>query len=161
MQSAEFLLGLQETPLATWVRESDWGYPIVLTCHAIGMALVVGPVLAFDLRVLGYAKKIPLDWFAAPFAIAWCGFAINFVSGILLFITNASVFIGKWAFQVKLLLIVAAGIATWLLSARIAAEARLDAPGAISPPRHTRTALLSIAFWLGAIVAGRIIAYTD
>ena len=157
----EFLAGLQETLLATWVRESDWGYPIVLACHAVGMAMVVGPVLAFDMRVLGFAKKIPLDWFATLFLIAWCGFAINFLSGILLFTTNATVFIGKWAFQVKILLIIAAGIATWRLSARIAAEAGSNATDAVARERHALTALLSIVFWSGAIVAGRIIAYTN
>ena len=155
-----FLLWLQETLLAAWVRESDWGYPIVLTCHAVGMAMVVGPVFAFDLRVLGYAKKIPLDWFGTLFTIAWSGFAINFVSGILLFATNATVFIGKWAFQLKILLIIAAGIATWLLAGRIAAEARRNASVEGSPQRHSMTALLSIVFWSGAIVAGRIIAYS-
>jgi hypothetical protein len=156
-----FLLGLQDSLLAIWVRESDWGYPIVSTCHAVGMAMVVGPVLAFDLRVLGFARKIPLDWFAVLFAIAWTGFAINFVSGILLFMTNATVFIGKWAFQLKILLIIAAGIATWLLTGRLAAEASRVATDAIPSQRNSVTALLSVAFWLGAIVAGRIIAYTN
>ena len=56
----ELLIWLETSGVATWVNESLWGYPIVLTSHAIGMAIVVGMVTVIDLRILGYAKRIPL-----------------------------------------------------------------------------------------------------
>ena len=53
-----FLLWLEEGPLGIFIRESLWGYPIVLSSHAVGMATVMGVVVALNFRVLGYAKDI-------------------------------------------------------------------------------------------------------
>ena len=59
----EFLARLEETELSLWLRESDWGHPIVLCFHAVGMGLVVGISLMFCARVLGYSKSFPLAGF--------------------------------------------------------------------------------------------------
>ena len=59
----ELLAWLEQTELSLWLRESDWGHPIVLCFHAVGMALVVGISLMFSARVLGYSKDFPLAAF--------------------------------------------------------------------------------------------------
>ena len=56
----EFLAWLEQTQLSLWLRESDWGHPIVLCFHAVGMGIVVGVSLMFSARVLGYSKDFPL-----------------------------------------------------------------------------------------------------
>ena len=55
-----FLIWLEEGALGIFIRESLWGYPIVLSSHAVGMAIVMGVVVALNLRVLGYAKDISI-----------------------------------------------------------------------------------------------------
>jgi len=52
-----FLIALQESGLATWVRESTsiWAYPSVIFLHAAGLALVVGVSVIIDLSILGFA----------------------------------------------------------------------------------------------------------
>ena len=89
----ERLALLEQTGLSTWLRESDWGFPIMLCFHAVGMGLVVGISLMFSARVLGYAKDFPLSAFDKLFGIAWFGFAMNAISGTLLFIGGAVGFI--------------------------------------------------------------------
>ena len=64
------LAWLEQTDLSTWLRESDWGFPIMLCFHAVGMGLVVGISLMFSARVLGYAKAFPLSAFDRLFTIA-------------------------------------------------------------------------------------------
>jgi hypothetical protein len=153
----QFLQWLEGSLLGLWVRESDWGYPIVLSAHAVGMAVVVGTVLMFSMRTLGYANELPLSWFDRLFTVAWSGFALNLLSGLCLFAGDPVKFLFHPAFQIKIALIIAGGVSIWIMGRR------LNEPGRVSGSEisfGTRAvAGLSIVFWLGAIVAGRLIAY--
>lgn len=150
---------LHESALGIWVRESEWGYPIVLTSHAIGMAVIVGSVLMFDLRVLGYARQMTLKWFEQIYTLAWIGFGVNAISGFCLFAGDPEKFIFSRAFQIKIALIAAGGISVWVLSRQLEDPQNVSPDGATAGAARI-TALLSLLFWLGAIVAGRLIAYT-
>ena len=151
-----FLESLSETALVRWVAESDYGYPFVLTLHAIGMALVVGIVLMIDLRIVGFAARVQLSALRRFFLVAWVGLAINLVSGSLLFLANYTAFIHNTAFITKISLLVVGGIATAWLSREI--DSTADAP----PSSRAKTiAAISIAIWLCAITAGRIVGYTS
>jgi len=55
-----FLVWLEESSLGIFIRESLWGYPIVLSSHAVGMATVMGVVVALNFRALGYARDISI-----------------------------------------------------------------------------------------------------
>jgi hypothetical protein len=151
-----FLESISQTALVRWTAESDWGYPIVLTSHAIGMALVVGILLMIDLRVLGLANKISLDSLRLYFRVAWVGLLINACSGTLLFLANYTAFLHNTAFLTKMSLLALGGLATWILVREISSST-VD-----QPSRRARViASVCIAIWLGAIVAGRIVGYTS
>jgi hypothetical protein len=123
--------------------------------HAIGMALVVGIVLVFDLRVLGLASRIPLVALKRFFLIAWLGFAVNLTSGTLLFCANYTAFIHNTAFITKISLLVAGALCTWLLAREI------ESGGATATSKAKWIAAISVILWLGAITAGRIVGYTS
>lgn len=145
---------LVNSQLVQWVAASDWGYPIVLTLHAIGMALVVGIVMMFDIRVLGYARRISIAGFPQLFPVLWLGVVINVCSGSLLFLANYTAFIRNTAFLTKISLLVVGGIATYFLHHDVKAS---DPAGS----RAKVIAALSLLVWLGAIAAGRIVGYTS
>jgi hypothetical protein len=155
----DFLTWLHNSTIGVWVRESDWGYPIVLTSHAIGMAIVVGAVLMFDLRALGYGKRLAMTWFDKIFVVAWGGFALNLISGLGLFAGDPVKFVFHRAFQIKIVLIIAGGISVWMLGGLASEPERLPA-GAEFSLRTKVIATISLIFWIGAIAAGRLIAYT-
>ena len=54
------LEALQNTAFSQWLLVSEWGYPILLTLHSLGLAMLVGTIVIIDLRVLGLARSIPL-----------------------------------------------------------------------------------------------------
>src|SRR5258707_11627851 len=101
----EFLTWLEHTEFSVWMRESDWGHPIVLCFHAVGMGLVVGISFMFSARVLGHSRDFPLTAFDKLFALAWFGFAINAVSGAVLFIGEPLRLLLTPAFIIKMILI--------------------------------------------------------
>jgi hypothetical protein len=162
----ELLAWLSETDFSVWLRESDWGHPIVLCFHAVGMGLVVGVSFMFCARVLGYSKDFPLAGFDRLFGIAWFGFAMNAVSGVLLFVGEPRRLLATPAFLIKMVLIVLAGLSLWVLAqALYGGEGGAGVPAVarepvVVTPLARIAAVFPIVLWLGAIVAGRLIGYT-
>ncbi|HLB30303.1 MAG TPA: hypothetical protein VJN91_02130 [Gammaproteobacteria bacterium] len=147
----ESLIWLEESGLGVWIRESMWGYPLIIASHAIGMAIVVGIITMLDLRVLGFASRIPLSSINSLFSIAWIGFFLNILSGILLFCADAERFFFQTVFQIKILLIILGVIALWVMLRQI--RDQVVTSGA------KITAIISLFCWFGAIAAGRLTAY--
>ena len=156
----EFLRSLEKSLIGAWVREFEWGYAIVLCAHAVGMAIVVGVLVMINLRVLGYGKGVGLGQLRKMSGIAWFGFAINAVSGLMLYAGNARRLTETLAFQVKLAFIVAGGISVWMLWRALGAAPETLEPGGAATQRARMVAIASLFVWLGAIVAGRTIGYT-
>jgi hypothetical protein len=178
----EFVAWLQELPLSEWVQTSDYGFPLLLAAHSIGLAGVVGILIVLDLRVLGLAEGIPIAALSRLMPVAWCGFVINALSGILLFMANATRLVTNWAFILKMSAVVLGGIVSWMLWRSLAGGASATplttTPFATTPfaaaataaaakpaatfivTRNARIiAVLSLVVWFGAILFGRVIAY--
>ncbi len=146
--------------LSTFIRESAWAYPALETLHIIGIALIFGPILMFDLRVIG--RNIDFNIRRLHQALlpwVWTGFALNVTTGLLLFISDAAEFASSPALYVKLLLIAAAG-ANALLFQKLIFPRLPGTDGSSTLDKVARvSAVLSILLWIGIIVAGRLIAY--
>ena len=155
----DLLASIEGGALATWTRESPsiWAYPSILTLHTVGLAVLVGASAVIDFRLLGIATRIPVASLRQLFPIMWWAFALNFVTGVLLFMANATTKGAQSVFYVKLALIALATLVAWAISKRVRREAEsTDATAAAGLPR---LALLSLVLWTGAIVAGRLLAY--
>jgi hypothetical protein len=151
-----FLTWLQETQFAQFLGADPYAYPILLCFHAIGMGAVVGLVWVMSARVLGYPKSLTLSTFHTLSTIALWGFALNTLSGLLIFSTEATRVIVNLDFQLKMACILLGGIAVWYML-RVLPDDGDDASFPISA--KIVAALTSLA-WLAAIVFGRQIAYT-
>lgn len=153
-----FFAWLEATSLADWVRMSFIGYPMMITCHALGMAIMVGLALALDLRLLGNFAGIPYSALQRFLGIAWLGFLINTLSGAALFSAQAVMYSTDWVFLTKMALVFAGAITAAILQTNVARDSGLWP--ADRPPGGVRAiAVVSIVFWLGAITMGRLTAY--
>jgi hypothetical protein len=154
----DFLAWLQSTALGTAVAETLWAYPLLETFHALGMAMLLGSLGLINLRVLGYKRELPLLGTRDLLPLAWLGFTVNAVSGIALFTSDAIYFFSSYTFRVKMVLIVLAGINAVLLGRRIFHEPATSHD--VVPSAAAKwVAGTSLAFWVGAAIAGRLIAY--
>ena len=140
------------------MRSSPALYPAVEILHIIGFVVLVGSILALDVRVLGFGRTIalpPMAQLLLPLSRA--GFLLAISMGFLLFSADASHVVKNPAFQAKLLLIAAALINVVIAHA---GPWRSMALWQGEAPAGTRiTALASLLLWLGAVCAGRLIAY--
>lgn len=116
--------------------------------------MVVGAIGLLDLRILGYGRglsAVALSRAATPLAAA--GLVLMVVSGVLLFAADARALVGSSLFAAKLILIILAVLNASLFRWRF--NRVLDDP----PPAARILAGASLAFWLGVVVLGRLIAY--
>ncbi|MFT2092523.1 DUF6152 family protein [Paraglaciecola sp. 2405UD69-4] len=151
--TAKSLNWLEESGLGLTVSSTQWGYPIALTLHAIGMGILVGVSLMLLIRVLGFAADIPIIAMAPYWRIAQGGFVINLLSGIALFSGNATELYVNWAFRIKLLLVfIGLGLTWWLVKLCMK-------PATSTAPKQTKIAALTLIVWVAAIIAGRLIGY--
>ena len=155
----EYLVWLSNTAFLTWVREtpSVWGYPTVLTLHTVGLALLVGFMAAIDLRILGVAREAPLAPMEQLFPLVWIGFAINAVSGTLLFLLDPAKS-SDIIFLIKMTL-VAIGVVLSRLTQLHVFRRPGDLGAAQVPTKGRVLALASLVVWMGAVAAGRLMAY--
>lgn len=156
----EFLSSLEGSALAEWIRLSPslWAYPGILTFHTVGLAILVGANAVVDLRLLGVGRGLPLSKLDAFFPAMWLGFVINGLSGVLLFIADATNKATQPIFYVKLGLIAVAFVIAGIMR-RMIGEASSD-PGRLSPRART-LATISLVLWAAAITAGRFMAYLN
>ena len=160
---SDFLTALDQSSVAVVVRESLYIYPALETVHAIGLGLLFGSILAFDLRVLGVHKALPLSLLGRHLLPwVWLGFGMNAISGLLMFASDAVKFSSNVALQAKLVLIVLAGFNAFVFETRLhpVRSGGPDADIAMPSPMSAKiSAALSISLWLAIIVAGRMMAF--
>jgi hypothetical protein len=151
---------IAESSIALLVKEDLWAYPALETVHIIGLGLLFGSIVAFDLRVLGWHKDLPLATLGRHLLPwVWTGFALNATSGLLLFASDAVEFSANPALAVKLGLIAAAGANALLFQRRYTPAGSAWDRSVAAPAGARVSAALSIALWVTIVVAGRMIAY--
>jgi diacylglycerol kinase len=155
-----FLETLQNTDFAQWVQVSQWFYPILLTAHSVGLALLVGVLIIIDLRIVGLVRAIPLMPLNRLMWLVWGAFAVNLGSGVAIFTSDAVKFYHSTMFRLKLSSIVLGVIIAALLASKILGVADRFDRQEMEMPRYAKTlAALSILLWLAAISTGRYMAY--
>jgi hypothetical protein len=152
------LASLDQSAFSQWLLSSNsiWAYPTVLTLHTFGMMVLVGAALMVDLRLLGFARAIPLSSMGRLFGVMWGAFWLNLVTGTMLFIADATKRATQPLFLVKLTL-VALGIVTIVLIKRSLFDGR-EEPMVI-PGSAKRLAIASLLVWCAAVTSGRLLAY--
>jgi hypothetical protein len=152
---------LEQTRLATAISESVWLFPIIEGSHILALPLSVGMILMFDLRLLGLAFQGGSASRLMRDVLRWSkvGFAVMFLTGVLLFMTQASKAYDSVFFRTKLVFLLMLGInAAVFQIAFYPKMAQWDAGGR-TPLGARICGALSLIVWIGVIVCGRTMAY--
>ena len=151
-------LVLQESALGHVMRSSPALYPAVEILHILGFVVLVGSILALDLRLLGLGRAIPIQPMAQLLLpLSRFGFLLAIGMGFLLFSADAAHVVRNPAFQSKLLLIAAALVN--IVIAHVGPWRHIAFWHAEASGGAKVTALVSLLLWPSAVCAGRLIAY--
>lgn len=159
---ADLISYLENSALADNIRENDLLFPLIESVHVVAICLVVGSILAVDLRLLGLASiNRPISRVTAGILpLTWGAFVVAVASGGLLFISNATKYLGNGFFVAKLCLIAVAGLNMAIfhfISAKDLPRWENDA----RPPLPARLAGgASILLWIAVVACGRWIGFT-
>jgi hypothetical protein len=138
-----------------------WSYGVVNLFHILGLSTLFGSMLVLDLRLLGAWRRIPLASIETPtLVLAACGFAVAVTSGTALITTNATEYLGNPFLPIKF-----AAIGLGVLNVVVAQFLPAWRQRAGAPPGARESMGLklvggtSLACWLGAVAAGRMLGY--
>ena len=157
----QLLAWLEATPISLLVRESIWGFPIVVAIHIMGLMLSIGLLVWFDLRLLGASMRgyraSAMYRRLAPWMFT--GFAMMMLSGLMLFAAFATAAYENLYFRIKVAAMVLAAVNAFVYHRYT--ERLIVEWDAGAPPGGARLAgLVSICVWFVVIVSGRMMSYT-
>jgi uncharacterized membrane protein len=142
---------------------SKWWWAFMMDLHFIGLALLIGTIGLLDLRMLGFAKQLPIGPLHRLVPWAMAGFGINVATGILAFTGMPLYYTYDVAFWLKMLAILLLGLNVAAFYLTNTFEAVVDlGPGDDAPPMAKFIAGSSLFLWFAVIALGRYIqSYTD
>ena len=156
-----FCKWLEQTSLGASVRESLWLFPALETLHLLGMAALVGTIAVFDLRLLGWVMRRErvselagrlLPW-------TWAAFAVQVVTGTLLFMSEAVKVYANPAFRLKMLLIFLAGLQALIFHRTAYRNVAAWDDSGVLPVGAKIAGFVSMVLWIGVVAAGRFIGF--
>ena len=156
-----FCQWFEHTAVGTSIRESLWMFPVIETVHIFGIILLVGATSILDLRLMGLTFRDESVSKLAGRFIPWAlaGFIIQVVTGLLLFSSEATKMYSNLGFEIKMALIVVAGVNALVFhSVAYRSVGKWD-NDPVGPLSARAAGLISILLWGGIVAAGRWIAY--
>ena len=141
-----------ECAMFAWIVSHPWAYPALEVVHIVGIALLLGNLLLFELRVWGFGPELPLQPLARlALRLVLAGFALILGSGLLMFAGQTQELLASRVFETKMGLVLLAGLNAAGFHLRGGVQ-RLD--------RVARAqTVVSTGLWLAVIICGRWIAY--
>jgi hypothetical protein len=149
-----FFQWLLNSPIPRAMNSAEWVFPAVQSLHFIGFAMSIGTIAIVDYRLLGFGKghagAVELAASLAQWTLA--GIAVMFITGPLMFSTDAVGYPNNPAFRFKMACLALALLSHFTLHRR---AIRPDAP----PVFAKFAAAMSLLLWSAVVVGGRMIAF--
>lgn len=143
----------------TWVLATFWLWPLLEIIHFIGLSLLLGSILVVDLRLAGFLRQIDLKSTHKLLPWAVIGFVMNLVSGVLFFFGDPGRYAINIGFQVKMILVLVAGLNVLVFALKINPLIADWDPHGDTTALAKAVAWVSLVAWTGVLLLGRLIPY--
>jgi len=157
----EICLWIDHTTLNQAIQATNWVVTTVQTIHILAIAAVASSALMIDLRLIGvfWANRAMKDVSSRFLPLVWWPLLILLATGIIMIIAEPARSLKNPAFQLKMLLLIAALIVTGLF--QFLQRRNVSFGDLRSGPRAAAAtlAIVSMLLWSSIIFAGRWIAY--
>jgi len=163
MSAAEISHAIQEIGFLVAVRESAILYPVIMATHLGCIALFGGLILVTDLRLLGVSMtKIPLaDLLNGTRIWKRIGLTLMLICGLLLATSEMDKYYANPYFQIKLGVLVLAGVHALVFRRSVYANAAELDKSPTMPGIAKLCGWTSLLIWIGILSLGRWIAYYE
>jgi hypothetical protein len=150
---------LRTMPQGEFLRTAKWGWPIFESLHFLGMSVLLGTVGMFDLRLMGFARGIPIAALHRLIPLGISAYALNAITGFCFLSATPDQYLFNLAFRWKVTFFIVAGFNVLFFYAWIFKRLQTHDPDA-APPLSARVAgAVSICAWIGVMSAGRLLTF--
>jgi len=146
---------VSDSALAEWVYSSPYIWPTLESIHFVSLCVLAGSLLVIDLRLVGFFRARCAGMISSLIRLALVAFSVNLVTGVLFLFGNTYKYVGNAAFNVKMILILLAGLNALFFRVRLARIVDSEDVSFAS----ASVGYLSLALWAGVIVCGRMITF--
>ena len=154
-----FVQWLGATPLSTWINQSTWIWPFCETLHFIGLSLLLGITGFFDLRLMGFFRRVSIAAAHDLMPLALAGFAINLLTGVVFLTGLPSQYATNRIWWFKVGFIALAGLNALIYERTMSQSVLALEPGADTPGRVKLVGLVSLVSLLAVLYCGRMLPF--
>ncbi len=149
------MLLLQINAIADVLNSSEWLFPIAECFHIAAFAWSIGLIAAVDYRLLGFgiqhSKPSEVLRDTAPWTLL--GLAVVLLSGPLLFLSDARMYLHNPSFVFKMYALAAAILFNYTIHRHVAKS------DSSSQAVRVVTAIVSLLLWVSVVFGGLFIAF--
>jgi hypothetical protein len=156
-----FFSSLEQLPIAVTIAENGWYFPLIESVHVMALAVVFGSISMLDLRLLGVrlADRDVADLTREILPWTWVAFVVAAITGSLLFASAATRYMYLWPLQLKMLLLLAAGINMLVFHFLPYRSVARWGKNPVPPLAARLAGGISLVLWIGVVAAGRLIGF--
>lgn len=161
MQLNDLLTSIEANPIATAVRENTWLFPTIESVHVLSIALVVGTIMIVNFRLINVVgRKRPVsELMRETLPWTWGAFVSAVITGSLLFSSSAMKYAHNWEFEVKMVMLLLAGINMAVFHLGSYRRIALWDRDGMTPTGARIAGALSLAIWVTVVSLGRWIGF--
>jgi hypothetical protein len=155
-----FASWLQHTPVSLALQhQAGWLWPACETLHFAGLALLIGVAGMFDLRLLGFMRRVPVSVVHEFMPWALAGFACNLLTGLVFVTAQPALYFANYTWWLKVALLLIAGLNAAIFERVYSRRASEIPAGGDTPFPIKIIAGVSLASWFGVLWAGRMLPF--
>ena len=141
------------------MRDLKWLWPTCETLHFIGLSLLIGGAGLFDLRLMGFMRRVPVSAVRDFMPYAIVGFVLNLVTGVAFFVMMPAQYAYSLTWYAKLLFIVIAGLNAMLFETTLGTRVLTLGPEEDTPTSFKVVGAVSLFSWFAVLYCGRMLPY--
>ncbi|HTA70328.1 MAG TPA: DUF6644 family protein [Bryobacteraceae bacterium] len=152
-----FFRSLEDTGFFSWIRDSTYVYPVIVSLHIVALTFFGGLIVLTDLRLLGFGMgSYSISELVTGLRnLKRFGFLFALVCGVLLFGAGAMQYAGDPWFRVKIALLGLIAVNHLVFRRGVYNNAAELDRAARLPGRAKLAAVLSLVLWLSVVCAAR------
>ena len=154
-----FVAWMESTALSRSIVQYPWIWPLCEIIHFIGLTLVIGIAGFFDLRLMGFMKRVPLVAAKDLMPLAIAGFLMNLTTGVIFFVGSPHQYVNNVAWWAKVSFLVLAGLNVIVFETTISARTMNVGAGDDTPRAAKIVGAVSLVLWLGVLYWGRMLPF--
>src|SRR5262245_58909626 len=150
---------LEATRLSRLIVSVKWIWPLCEILHFVGLSLVIGIAGFFDLRLMGFMKRVPVSAARDLMPLAIAGFAVNLTTGLTFFIGAPHQYVDNVAWWAKMGFLLLAGLNAMFFETTVGGRT-IDLGAGDDTPRAAKiVGAVSLVSWLGVLYWGRMLPF--